>query len=61
MSLETILLIATILYLIFGAYCAKTLYENSPQDWIDVFFAASCVIFWFPYTIFGNVFFKDKG
>ena len=56
------LLIAVLLYMIYGAYVAKSFYEESDRSWGAVFFFASCVILWLPYALIGNLIFggKDK-
>ena len=47
------LLVAVLLYMIYGAYVAKTFYEGGKQGWFEVFFCASCVLMWFPYWFMG--------
>jgi hypothetical protein len=48
--------------MIYGAYTAKVMYEESDRSWSAVFFFASCVIMWLPYALFGNLIFggNDK-
>ncbi|AKC02647.1 hypothetical protein CPT_Stills19 [Bacillus phage Stills] len=60
MSLQTILLIILLLYMIYGAYIGRSFYETGDKSWSEVFYCASCTLLWLPYVLWWTAFEKNK-